>query len=211
MTTTAGRFAITAELRTADPEGFARGLASIQAIQGVRRVAVVRYLHIWKDPYFPPGTFRPIALDAADHALLERLRTDGRASFADLAGVSGLSSGATRSRVLRLLDAGVVHVGALVRLDPLSPSHTFGFALFLDGEADPVAQQVSDLEQVDSLVVGLGWCNAIGTIRVGAYDEVSVALERIRGVPGVRSVESWAHLRAIKEENDLTGTPYTTS
>jgi DNA-binding Lrp family transcriptional regulator len=207
VTTTAGRFAVTAELRTADPQGFADGLASIQAIDGVRRAAVVRYLRIWKDPYFPPGTFRPITLDAADHALMERLRTDGRASFAELAGVSGLSSGATRTRVLRLLDAGVVHVGALVRLDPLSPAHTFGFALQLDSDADPVAEQISGLAEVDSLVVGLGWCNAIGTIRVESYEQVSAALERIRDVAGVRSVESWAHLRAIKEENDLTDAP----
>lgn len=205
VTTTAGRFAVTAELRTTGADDFARGVARIQSVAGVRGVQVVSYRHIWKDPYFPPGTYRPVALDDADHALLQRLRTDGRASFAELAKISGLSSGATRTRVLRLLENGVLHVGALVRLDPLSPAHTFGFALFLRGDAEPTAEQVAELDVVDSLVVGLGWCSAIGTIRVSSYDKVFAALERIRALPGVRTVESWAHLRAIKEENDLPG------
>lgn len=205
VTTTAGRFAVTAELRSTDMDDFARGVARIESVAGVRGLQVLNYRHIWKDPYFPPGTYRPIALDDADHALLRRLRTDGRASFAELAKISGLSSGATRARVLRLLDNGILHVGALVRLDPLSPAHTFGFALFLRGQAEPVAKQVAGLDEVDSLVVGLGWCNAIGTIRVSSYDQVTSALERMRAIPAVRTVESWAHLRAVKEENDLPG------
>lgn len=206
VTTTAGRFALTAELRTTDLAAFADGVARVQAMRGVRSVQVLHYLRVWKDPYFPPGTLHSVDLDAADHALLERLRVDGRASYAELAGVSGLSSGATRARVLRLLDAGVVHVGALVRLDPLSHAHTIGFALALDGDAEPVARTVTALDEVDSMVVGIGWCNAIGTIRVGSHDEVFATLERIRAVPGVRTVESWSHLHAIKEEHDLTRT-----
>jgi len=209
VTTTAGRFAVTAELRTGDLDAFSRGLASVQAVPGVRNAEVMTYLRIWKDPYFPPGPLEspgPLAdieLDASDHALLEHLRVDGRASFADLAGVSGLSSGATRTRVLRLLDAGVVHVGALVRLNPLSRTHTVGFALALRGEVEPVARQVVELDEVDCFATGLGWCNGIGTIRAGSNDEVFATLERIRGLDRVRAVESWTHLRAIKEEHDL--------
>lgn len=209
VTTTAGRFALTAELRTGDLDAFARGLARVQAVAGVRGVQVVTYLRIWKDPYFPPGPLESpgplhdMDLDASDHALLEHLRVDGRASFAELAGVSGLSSGATRARVLRLLESGVVHVGALVRLNPLSHTHTVGFAVTLDGDAEPVARQIVELDEVDCFATGLGWCNGIGTIRAGSYDDVFATLERLRALPGVRAVESWAHLRAVKEEHDL--------
>jgi DNA-binding Lrp family transcriptional regulator len=209
VTTTAGRFAVTAELRTRDLATFSRGLARVQALDGVRSVQAMTYLQIWKDPYFPPGPLQSpgppdeLDLDAADHALLERLRVDGRASFADLACVSGLSPGATRARVLRLLDAGVVHVGALVRLTPLAHVRTVGFALALAGETEPVARRVAELDEVDSFAAGIGWCNGIGTIRARSQDAVFAALERLRGLPGVRHVESWAHLRAIKEEHDL--------
>ncbi|WP_091519041.1 Lrp/AsnC family transcriptional regulator [Microlunatus soli] len=203
VTTTTGRFALTAELRTVDLPSFAVAVSEIQGIAGVHTVQVLNYLHIWKDPYFPPGTLQSIDLDAADHALLTALRRDGRASFTELAAATGITAGTARSRVLRLLDSGLVHIGALVRLDPLGDGRTVGFALQLHGEAGPVADKICGFEEVDSLVVGVGWCNAIGTIRVGNDDEVFATLERIRALPGVRTVESWSHLRAIKEENDL--------
>jgi DNA-binding Lrp family transcriptional regulator len=208
VTTTAGRFAVTAELRTADMTAFSRGLARVQAVPGVRSAQAMAYLRIWKDPYFPPGPLEspgPLAeieLDAADHALLAQLRADGRASFADLAAMTGLSPGATRVRVLRLFEARVVHVGALVRLSPLGRSCTTGFALTFTGEAEPVASEVAGMAEVDCFATGVGWCNAIGTIRVGSLDEVLATLERLRALPGVRTVEAWTHLRAIKEEND---------
>ncbi|MBA8826125.1 DNA-binding Lrp family transcriptional regulator [Saccharopolyspora lacisalsi] len=209
VTTTAGRFALTAELRTPTLDAFSRGLARVQAVEGVRSVQTATYLQIWKDPYFPPGPLESpgplddIDLDPSDHALIEHLRVDGRASFADLAGVTGLSAGATRARLLRLLDSGVVHVGALVRLNPLSHTHTIGFALSLSGETAPVAREVVELDEVDSFATGIGWCNGIGTIRANSHDGVFATLERLRSLPGVRAVESWAHLRAIKEEHDL--------
>ncbi len=209
VTTTAGRFALTAELRTRDLDAFSHGLERVQAVSGVRTVQIVTYLRIWKDPYFPPGPLESpgpltdLDLDPYDHALLDHLRTDGRASFTDLAGISGLSAGATRARVRRLLDSGVVHVGALVRLNPLSRTHTVGFALTLSGETAPVARKVVDIDEVDCFATGLGWCNGVGTVRADSHDRVFATLERLRALPGVRSVESWAHLRAIKEEHDL--------
>jgi len=217
VTTTAGRFAVTAELRTADMDSFARGLARVQAVPGVRAVRTMTYLRIWKDPYFPPGPLDspgPLAhteLDAADHALLAHLRVDGRASFTDLAGVTGLSPGATRARVLRLLDSGVLHVGALVRLTPLRRTHTTGFAVDVQGDSDPVARTIAALDEIDCFATGVGWCNGIGTVRAGSLDDVLATLERLRALPGVRTVEAWTHLRAIKEESHpalpLAGNP----
>lgn len=209
VTTTAGRFALTAELRTPDLDAFSRGLARLQAISGVRAVQTVTFLQIWKDPYFPPGpldstgALTDVSFDRFDRALIEQLRADGRASFTDLAEAAGLSTGATRSRVLRLLDSGMVHVGALVRLSPLSQTHTVGFALTLSDETAPVARKVVELDEVDCFSTGIGWCNGIGTIRAGSQDGVFATLEHLRALPGVRTVESWAHLRAIKEEHDL--------
>lgn len=208
VTTTAGRFALTAELRSADLDAFARGLARVQAVPGTRSVQVMTYRQIWKDPYFPPGPLQSpgpldcLELDGADRALLERLRADGRASFAELAGVSGLSSGATRARVLRLLDTGAVHVGALVRLHPVGRTHTVGFAVTTHGAIDPVARTVAGLDEVDCFATGMGWCNGIGTIRAGSPAAAFDTLERLRAEPGVRTVEAWAHLHAVKEEHD---------
>ena len=51
-----------------------------------------------------------MSLDDTDRKLIDALQRDGRASYADLAELVGLSPAATRLRVQRLLDAGVVQV-----------------------------------------------------------------------------------------------------
>lgn len=208
VTTTAGRFAVTAELRAADLESFAAGLARVQAVPGVRAVQTITYLRVWKDPYFPPGPLEspgPLAdleLDDVDHLLLAQLRDDGRASFAELAKATGLSPGAARARVLRLLESGVVHIGALVRLSRSTRTHTIGFAVHATGDTEPVARRIAEFGNIDCFATGVGWCNGIGSIQAQSPDEVLDTLERLRELPGVRAIESWSHLRAVKEEND---------
>ncbi|MEI8180886.1 AsnC family transcriptional regulator [Aestuariivirga sp.] len=59
-----------------------------------------------------------IPLDPTDRQLIEALQKDGRASYADLAALVSLSPAATRLRVQRLLDAGVVQVVGVT--DPLA-------------------------------------------------------------------------------------------
>lgn len=209
VTTTAGRFAITAEIRTEGLDAFSRALAKVTVLAGVTAVQVVTFRHIWKDPYFPPGPLDGtdavgrIQLDAADHALLSQLRDNGRAPFTELAKAAGLSAGATRARVLRLLNSGVVHIGALVRLYPFSDTHTIGFALTLSGEPEQTANQVAALDEVDAFATGLGWCDGIGTIRTRSATQAFTALEQLRALPGINTVEAWTHLQAIKEDSVL--------
>jgi Lrp/AsnC family transcriptional regulator, regulator for asnA, asnC and gidA len=60
----------------------------------------------------------PSPLDDVDRALIDALQRDGRASYADLADLVGLSPAATRLRVQRLLDSGVMQVVGVT--DPLA-------------------------------------------------------------------------------------------
>ncbi|WP_432543865.1 Lrp/AsnC family transcriptional regulator [Kineococcus sp. SYSU DK002] len=57
------------------------------------------------------------ALDATDHALLEQVQREGRASVADLARAVNLSASATADRLRRLTDSGVI-TGYSATLDP---------------------------------------------------------------------------------------------
>jgi DNA-binding Lrp family transcriptional regulator len=55
---------------------------------------------------------RPV--DTTDRLLIDSLRLDGRASYTDLAEVSGLTVAATRRRVLRLVEDGVIRFATRV-------------------------------------------------------------------------------------------------
>ncbi|WP_037294701.1 hypothetical protein [Saccharomonospora azurea] len=67
---------------------------------------------------------------------------------------------------------------------------------------EAVAEQLTTIDQIDSFAAGIGWCNGVGSIRAASPEGVFATLERIRALPGVKAVESWAHLHAVKEEHD---------
>ena len=52
----------------------------------------------------------PIEVDDVDKRIITELQRDGRISYADLAPIVGLSPAATRQRVQRILDSGIVKV-----------------------------------------------------------------------------------------------------
>lgn len=212
VTATGGRFAVTAELRTADTETFAGELARVHALPGVRAVHVITNRRVWKDPYFPPAAAGtpPLPageLDPADHAILTHLREDGRASYARLAEVSGLSPGATRARVLRLLETGTLHVGAHLRLRPLSRTHTTGFAVTARAATRDWVRRITELDEVEYFTTGIGWCAGTGTIRTTSPGHEFATLERVRALDGVDTVEAWQHLRTFKEEYETVDAP----
>ncbi|MBA2949399.1 Lrp/AsnC family transcriptional regulator [Streptomyces himalayensis] len=197
----AGRFPLVAELRSADHDALADAVRRIAALPGVREARTAVYTEILQHAHFPPGPYQPAAIDDTDRALLERLQRDGRTPFAELGAAVGLSTSATRTRVLRLLESGAVHIGALVQPDALGATRMCGFQLTLDGQlADKALAAVRDLREVEYLASSIGRCDAIGTAASPSADGELRFLETLRAVPGVRSVESWAHLRLLKED-----------
>ncbi|MBN9619160.1 MAG: AsnC family transcriptional regulator, partial [Actinobacteria bacterium] len=105
-----GQSAVVAEVRTATLTRLADVVDQVRGIAGVRDVDTVVYTDVLKEPHLPPPSALPgvgdceRAIDDLDRALVARLRTDGRASYADLAQQVGLSAAATRARVRRLID-----------------------------------------------------------------------------------------------------------
>ena len=57
------------------------------------------------------------ALDEVSKAIVEQLQTDGRRSYAEIGKAVGLSEPATRQRVQKLIDAGVMQIVAVT--DPM--------------------------------------------------------------------------------------------
>lgn len=64
-----------------------------------------------------------ITLDATDAAIIAELQRDGRQSIADLGRAVAMSASATRERIQRLTDAGVI-TGFSVTLDPEALGYT---------------------------------------------------------------------------------------
>ena len=201
----AGRAALVAEARAAGTGALRDEVNRIAATPGVVHVESTLYTERVKDVFAPPTPIVPAEIDDVDRAILEVLKSDGRASYARLARETHFSPSTVRGRVQHLLSSGVVRVTALVTPGKVGLRYMCGFGLRLRGpdEGADVAA-VASLEAVSYLSLTLGRYDAIGTLLVGTQEELVGALDRIRDLSGVESLESWAHIDVIKQDHSLS-------
>ena len=134
------------------------------------------------------------ALDDTDRRLIDELQRDGRASYADLAEIVGLSPAATRMRVQRLLDAGVVEIVGVT--DPMALGYPVMAALGVrvDRNVREVADRIADIDGVIYVVFTSGSFDLL--VEVLCEDSsrlLQVIDDEVRRIPDVRTVESFTY------------------
>ncbi len=126
--------------------------------------------------------------------MIDALQHDGRASYADLAELVSLSPAATRLRVQRLLDTGVVKIVGVT--DPLALGYPVMAALGVRVERNvrDVADRIADIAGVIYVVFTSGSFDLL--VEVLCEDSarlLTVIDDEVRAIEGVRSVESFTY------------------
>lgn len=147
------------------------------------------------------------ALDDIALAIIEQLQTDGRRSYADIAKAVGLSEAATRQRVQRLTDSGVMQIVAVT--DPLQ----LGFArqamigVKVSGDTRSVADSLSTLPGVSYVVQTAGSYDLLVEVVCESDDDlIAVLNDHVRTLAGVVSTETFVYLKLHKQHYNW-GTP----
>ena len=140
-------------------------------------------------------------LDEVDRALVALLQDDGRLPYSRLAPAVGLSEAATRQRVQRLIDTGVIQVVAVA--DPLKLSPPTRIVAMVgvrvEGNVRAVAEALAELEEAIYVVVTSGPYDVLAELVCNDHEHLLRVLdERIRATEGVRSTESWLELGVYK-------------
>ncbi len=127
-------------------------------------------------------------MDDTDRALLAALRRDGRASWAELGRLVGLSGPSVTDRVSRLEAAGVitgyhatVDAGALGR----SVAALVGVHLSDTSDQDAVTVALQRLDEVEDCWFVAGDESFLITVRVPDVAELEQTLSRLRRIRGV--------------------------
>lgn len=135
-----------------------------------------------------------VPLDGTDKAIIRALQADGRLSYADLAPRVGLSATATRQRVQRLMDSGLLQVVAVT--DPLKlglPVMAL-VGVAVEGDVRAVADRVSELDNVIYVVLTSGSFDLFAEVVCADMDELfTVVNDHIKAVTGVRATESFVY------------------
>ena len=195
---TSGRSAVVAELRAGSLDAIDAAITELRNLPDVMRIEVLTYREVVRDVVGPVGQVEA-HLDTADVRLLELLQQDGRTSYTSLAAILGLSPTTVRRRVRSLRERRLLRIGTLVRQSGNDRQAMMGLGLNLSGQTAPVVDALSALPQVTFVARVLGRFDMLLSLRALTSSELVDVIETIRGIDGVRYVESWTHLRVAKE------------
>ncbi len=140
------------------------------------------------------------AFDDLDRTLVLALQEDGRASYAKLADIVGMSQAGVRTRVQRLLASGAIQVVAVA--DPFA----FGFSITAmvgvtyTGDLTELGRAMAAVEGVHFVAVTAGRYDCLAElVCVDNDDLLSLVNGRIRAIPGVKDVDVITYLKLFKQ------------
>ena len=128
------------------------------------------------------------------------MQQDGRRTYAKIGEAVGLSEGAVRQRVNRLVDSGVMQIVAVT--NPLQigippPGHDRDQGR---GNLDPIVAALAAMDEVDYVVITAGSFDIL--VEVVCEDDdhlVRLLSSQIRTIPGVHTTESFVYLKLSKQ------------
>ncbi|RGE23638.1 Lrp/AsnC family transcriptional regulator [Leucobacter sp. wl10] len=143
------------------------------------------------------------ALDTTSKAIIEQLQRDGRRSYAEIGKAVGLSEAAVRQRVQKLTDAGVMQIVAVTDPMRLGFSRQAMLGIRVSGDTRVVADRLAEMPECSYVVLSAGSFDILVEV-VCEDDEGLIELlnEKIRGIDGVASTETFVYLQLTKQKYD---------
>ncbi|WP_062516111.1 Lrp/AsnC family transcriptional regulator [Demequina gelatinilytica] len=146
-----------------------------------------------------------MSLDDLDRRIIDELRLDGRASYAEMGLRIGLSPSAVKRRVDRMLADNVIQ-GFRVRLDPaLDAGGTEAYVeVFCRGTVAPeeLRRILASIPNVVEAFTVTGQADAIVRLRAATMPDLELALEQVRLAPQVDKTRSAIVLSRLVESRD---------
>ncbi len=142
-------------------------------------------------------------LDEIDKAIIRQLQVDGRMPYSQLSTVTGLSEAATRQRVNRLIDRGVMSIVAVTDPSMLGYGFQAMLGITVDAESSAIAEKLAQIDELEYVVITTGRYNLLAeVVCTDAEHLLRVIDQDVRGVDGVSNVEALTYLRIVKESYD---------
>ncbi len=139
-------------------------------------------------------------LDEVSKGIIAQLQQDGRMPYASIGKAVGLSEAAVRQRVQRLLEHGVMQIVAVTNPLQLGFARQALIGIHAEGDIDPIADALSDMPEVDYVIVTAGSFDLIAEVVCESDDHLlDLLFKRILSIPGVSSTETFVYLRLHKQ------------
>lgn len=148
-------------------------------------------------------------MDAVDRQLIQALRENGRASYAELGRLVGLSGPSVTDRINRLEQAGVI-TGYRATVAPtslgLGVTALVGLQLSDAADHEEVATRLRDVDEIEDCWFIAGEDSYMLKVRVGDVDGLEGTIRRLSGTMGVSRTRTTIVL-STKWENRVGALP----
>jgi Lrp/AsnC family transcriptional regulator for asnA, asnC and gidA len=138
-------------------------------------------------------------VDPLDEQIVALLQEDGRRSYGEIGKAVGLSEAATRQRVNRLRDSGVMRIVAIVDPIQLGRGVVATMGVRVSGDTRRVAARLAEVPEIEYVVLTAGSYDLIAELVCETEEELlRVINESVRSIDEVRETETFMHLRTEK-------------
>ena len=196
----AGAFQIVVELQLRSVRELRQQVSAMRAIPGVREINVHLYERVLSSFFLGPEPDAQAQLDATDIKIVNTLLRDGRANFAEIAQVAGLSVSGCRTRVQRLLESGVVQIGAIKQRSDMTNELLFGIGVNAKNDCQEAVEEIAASPGVEFIARTLGRFDLIATVEFTSLRDFNQLIARLRRLPSLEYCEQWLHVRIVREQ-----------
>ena len=140
-------------------------------------------------------------LDDISKAIIYALQRDGRRPYSAIAEEVGISEGAVRQRVQRLVGAGVMQIVAVTDPTELGFGREAMIGISCSGDSLQVAEKLTQIAGIDYVVLTAGRFDIV--VEVICEDDaqlLDILNTRIRSLPGVYLAETLVYLKTLKQQ-----------
>ncbi len=141
-------------------------------------------------------------IDDTDRDIIKHLQTDGRMPYSHLAQLVGLSDAATRQRVNRLTERGVIDIVAVTDPGLLGLGYQALLGIKVDGDIVPVVQEISIHQDAVYVVVTAGRFDVVVEVVCRSTTAFIELTNNIRSIGGVNDIETLTYLQLVKQTYD---------
>jgi DNA-binding Lrp family transcriptional regulator len=199
----AGAFQVIAEIGLPSMMELRRQISMIRAIAGVADVQLLLYERLLGGFFVDeePESFNS-NFDEHDIRIIGALQHDGRASYAQLARRVGLSLSGCRVRVQRLLESGVMQIGAINQRFDMTDDLLFSIGICAEGELRDITQLLRAESGLEFMARTVGCYDIIATVSFNSLRNFNKLMEQLLKLPTVACSEQWLHVRLVRGRYD---------
>ncbi|MFZ4641663.1 MAG: Lrp/AsnC family transcriptional regulator [Nodosilinea sp.] len=142
-------------------------------------------------------------LDDLDHSIIELMKKNGRITFKEVSDRVSIPEATARYRVQRLLSSDLLQLEVWVNPNQMkAPNSVIVNLTVKNGQLNPIADQLAQLEEVQFLSIVAGRHNIVVNVSFDTQDDLLRFFNKLASIRGIIDYETQIVTRLVKARYD---------